>query len=305
MKSSKNHEYNKQPLVSLIVLTYNGKEDTIEFLESLKKTDYPNYEIIVVDNASTDGTTEAVIKKFKNIKVIENKKNLGFAGGMNSGIKESKGKYVVLLNNDFVASQKEWLSLLVNAVESDDIVGIAIPMILYYDTDIIESLGKTMPGIFTKLISTTFLLGHKKKDKGQFREKIEIVAGNGLVRRDVFEDIGLLDEKMFIYFEEMDFSFRARQAGYKVICEPRSKLWHKGSATIKEGSYFAIYHNYKNKIRFILKDYDSISKVFALSFNSIYYIFLIISYSLKGRPDLSKAVIDGVIWNFRNWKDYV
>lgn len=291
--------------VSIIVLTYNGKEDTLKFLESLKRTDYPNYEIIVVDNASTDGTVKAVRRDFPGVKIVENRKNLGFSGGMNAGVRKSRGKYVVLLNNDMIASQKEWLSLLVDAAEADEHVGIAIPMVLYYGTNRIESLGKVVPGFLTKITATTSLLSHNEKDSGQFKERIEIAAGNGLVRREVFERIGFLDEKMFVYFEETDFGYRARKAGYRIICEPRSKIWHRGSGTIRGGSYFAVYHSYKNKIRFILRNYGPVSKAIALLFNSAYYPFLVVSYALRGRPDLSKAVMDAVVWNLENWKDYV
>jgi len=303
MKAVKNGS--KRPLVSLIVLTYNGRDDTLAFLESLRCTDYTNYELILVDNASSDGTVEEVRSRFPGMKVVENDENLGFAGGMNVGVRESRGKYVVMLNNDMIAAQKEWLSLLVDAAEADERIGIAIPMVLYYGTDKIESLGKAVPNFLTKITATTSLLAHKEKDRGQFKEIVDIAAGNGLVRHDLFDRIGFLDEKMFIYFEETDFSYRARKSGYRIVCEPKSKIWHKGSATIKEGSYFAVYHGYKNKIRFILKDYDGFSKIVALLFNAAYYPFLVVKYVLKGRLELSRAVIDGVAWNLRNWKDYV
>jgi len=295
----------KRPLVSLIVLTYNGKEDTLAFLESLACTDYPNYELILVDNASSDGTAEAARSRFPNARVIENGENLGFAGGMNVGARESRGKYVVMLNNDMIAAQKEWLSLLVDAAEADERIAVAIPMVLYRETNKIESLGKVVPNFFTKITAITTLLAHMEEDTGQFTEIIDVDSGNGLVRRDVFEKMGGFDEKMFIYFEETDFSFRVRKAGYRVVCMPRSKIWHEGSGTIKEGSYFAVYHSYKNKIRFILKDYGLFSKAAALLFNAAYYPFLVVKYALKGRPELSRAVIDGVAWNLRNWKDYV
>jgi len=294
-----------RPLVSLIVLTYNGREDTLNFLQSLGCTDYPNYEIVLVDNASSDGTVEEARRRFRSVRIVENAENLGFAGGMNTGVRASHGKYVVMLNNDMIAAQKEWLSLLVDAVESDAHIGIAIPMVLYHGTNVIESLGKVVPDLLTKITATTSLLAHNEKDEGQFKEIVDIAAGNGLARRDLFDRIGFLDEKMFIYFEETDFSYRARKNGYRIVCEPRSKIWHRGSASIKEGSYFAVYHSYKNKIRFILKDYDVFSKVAAMMFNAAYYPFLVVKYALTGRTDLSRAVINGVAWNLNNLKDYL
>jgi hypothetical protein len=296
----------KRKLVSLIILNYNGKNHTLEFLKSLKKTDYPNYEIIVVDNASTDGSIAAIRKRFPHVKIVANKENIGAPAGRNSGIRVAKGEYIVTLDNDMYVNQKNWLTLLVDAAESDEKIGIVIPMLLYYRTNKIQSVGQIAPNLLTKITSTTFLWGAGEMDRGQFSEINDIAAGNGLIKKKVIKKVGLLDEKTFIYFDETDFCYRAKRAGYRVVSQPNSKIWHKGSATIKSRSYFAIYHNYKNKIRFILKNYDFFTKFLALTFNLIfYYNFLIIIYVLKGRFDLSKAIIDGVAWNIKNWKDYL
>lgn len=301
----KSKKRSKRDLVSLIILNYNGKDDTIEFLQSLKRTDYPNYEIIVVDNASTDGSVEAIRKNFPRVKIVKNKKNLGFAGGINSGIRKSKGKYVVISDNDRYVSQKEWLSLLVDVAESDEKIGIVVPMLLYYRTNTIQSIGQVAPNILTKITSVTFLLGLGEKDKGQFSKIIDIAAGNGLIKREVLEKIGLFDEKMLRYFEETDLCYRAKKIGYRIVSEPRSKMWHKGSATINAKSHLSIYENYKNKLRFILKNYDILTKFFAIKFNLIYYCYLIINYTLSNKHYLSMAIINGVIWNLKNWRDYV
>jgi GT2 family glycosyltransferase len=295
----------RKKLVSLIILNYNGKKDTIEFLRSLKKTDYPNYEIIVVDNGSTDGSPQVIKRKFPYVKLIENKKNLGFAGGMNSGIKKSRGEYIVTLDNDRFIIQKEWLSLLVETAEYDKKIGVVIPMLLRYGTNKIQGW-QVAPNFLTKITSVTFLFGAGKKDRGQFSKIVDIAAGNGLFKKEVLEKVGLFDEKMFNYFEETDLCYRIKKAGYRVVLQPKSKMWHKGSSTIKPKSYFAIYHSYKNKIRFILKNYDFLTKFFALLFNlGIYYEFLILWYALRGRSNLSKAVFDGIMWNIKNWKDYM
>jgi len=297
----------KKKLVSLIILNYNGKKDTIEFLRSLKKTDYPNYEIIVVDNGSTDGSPQVIKRKFPHVKLIKNKKNLGFAGGMNSGVKRSNGDYVVILDNDRCINKSDWLSLLVQTAESDKKIGVVVPMLLDYKTKKIQSLGLIAPNFLARIIFTPYIFKPRdKQDRGQFSQVIDIEAGNGLIKREVIKKVGLFDEKMFNYFEETDLCYRIKKAGYRVVLQPKSKMWHKGSSTIKPHSYFAIYHNYKNKIRFILKNYDFLTKFFALLFNlGIYYEFLILWYALKGRSDLSKAVFDGIMWNIKNWKDYV
>lgn len=302
MKGSKRRA--KRALVSLIILNYNGKADTLEFLKSIKKTDYPNYEIIVVDNASTDGSVAAIRKKFPKVKIVQNKENLGFSAGMNPGIRKSKGKYVVIMDNDRYVFQKEWLSHLVDAVESDQKIGMVIPMLLYYRTNTIQLVGQVAP-LSAKITSATYLLGLEEEDKDQFSKIFDIVAGNGLIKKEVLKKIGLFDEKMRRYFDETDLCYRARAAGYRVVAQPKSKMWHKGSATINARSYFSIYENYKNKIRYILKNYGPFTKPLAIGFNFFYYIYLIMFFALTNRPRLSKAMIDGVVWNCKNWKDYV
>ena len=297
-------KHSKRALVSLIILNYNGKDDSLEFLESIKKTDYQNYEIVVVDNASTDGSVEAIRENFPKVKIVENKKNLGFSAGMNSGIRKSKGKYVVIMDNDRYIFQKEWLSLLVEAAESDEKIGIVIPMLLYYRTNTIQLVGQVAP-LSTKITSATFLLGLNEEDKGQFSDVFDIVAGNGLIKKEVLEKIGLFDEKMCRYFEETDLCYRAKRSGYRTVAQPRSKMWHKGSATINARSYFSIYENYKNKLRYILKNYGPFTKTLAIGFNLVYYSYLMLFYALTNRLRLSKCIIDGIVWNFKNWKDYI
>jgi GT2 family glycosyltransferase len=295
----------KKKLVSLVIVNYNGKGDSIELLESLKMTDYPNYEIIFVDNASADDSVQVIKRKFPYAKIVENKENLGYAGGMNRGIQASKGDYIVLLNNDMVVFQKDWLTKLVDVAESDEKIGVVRGLFLYYKTDVIDTIGQMERNAVLRLINPYLPLFKREKYDGVFREFVEISGGNGLVKRKVFDTVGLLDEKMFIYFEEIDFCHRAGKAGFKMVSITSSKLWHKGSNTIRKNTYFSTFHNYKNKLRFYLKNYDPISKMFAMILNLSFYMGLMVFYAAKGRYDLSKALRDAIYWNILNWRDYV
>jgi len=291
------------PLVSIVILNWDGKEDTIELLNSLRKTTYKNYEVIVVDQGSRDGSVNAIRNKFGGVKIIQNKENVGFAAGNNIGIKNGRGDYFFLMNNDMVV-HKDWLSELVKVAESNKEFGIVGSMILFYDKpDTIDRLGSIESN---RITGSVIPYARNIKYRGQFTESLETHFLNGLIRRDVIKKIGLYDEKMFAGgFEEVDFCNRARKAGYKTIVVPTSKLWHKGSRTIKRGSYFLIFNSYKNKLRYILKNYGMLEKILALSFNLAYYCFKVFNFLYQTRPDLSKAMINAVLWNIKNYRDYM
>jgi GT2 family glycosyltransferase len=231
--------------------------------------------------------------------------NVGFAAGMNVGIAQSRGDYVITFDNDRIVKDPGWLKRLVITAESDERIGVVVPMLLFYGTNKIQSVGQVSPDFITRVTTCTRLSGNGLDDTGQFDSPLDIAAGNGLFRRSALDEVGLFDEKMFCYFEETDLCFRLARAGYKILGEPRSKTWHKGSSTTKVMSYFTIYHTYKNKIRFIIKNYALLDRTVALAFNSVYYAFLIVKFALGMRPDLSVAMAEAVWWNLKNWKDYI
>ena len=197
--------------VSIIVLNWNGKELTRACLKSiLKNTRYPNYEIIVVDNGSIDGSVEMLEKEFPQVKLIKNKENKGFAGGNNQAMEIAEGDYFFLLNNDTLVT-KGWLEKAVEIMESDNRVA---------------SVGSTLlpPG--------APLNGVGGKDK----ERDTVCGAAMLMKRKVVERIGALDADNFspIYGEETDWNYRARNIGYKVIETQKSKVIHIGSVATKK-----------------------------------------------------------------------
>jgi GT2 family glycosyltransferase len=242
--------------VAIVILNWNGYKDTKECLDSLKKIDYSNYEIIVVDNGSIDGSAEKIEREFPYVKLIRNSDNLGFAEGNNVGIREAmKGSpdYVLLLNNDVIVD-KGFLSELIDVAEKDPSIGIVGPKIYYYDEpDRIWLLGTKIELIRNKLI------GYREVDKGQYDRIMEfdtMIGACFLIKRSVIAKIGFLDPDYFLKEEETDFSIRAGDAGFKNIYVPTSKVWHKvASATQGEDSPYNLYYASRNLLLMYKKNH--------------------------------------------------
>lgn len=239
----------KKPKVSLIVLSYNGINLTLEVLECISKLEIEglNIETIVVDNASKDKTFEN-LKDYKltnmPFKIIRNKENLGFAGGNNLGIKDAlkrKANYIILLNNDIFFTN-EIISVLVKEALKDKKIGLISPKMyfakgyeFYKDRYKKEDLGKVIwyaGGIIDKDNVYSSHKGVDEIDKDQFNKQEETDFINGacvLINSKLIKEIGLLDEKLFLYWEDVDYSQRARKVGWKVVYTPKTKLWHKVS----------------------------------------------------------------------------
>jgi GT2 family glycosyltransferase len=240
------------PLVYVIVLTWNGKADILECLKSLQNLAYPNTKILVVDNASEDGTAEAIHSLFPGFELICNGSNLRFARGNNVGIDYSLRRgadYVLLLNNDTVADH-DFLSHLVETAESDKKIGIVGPKIYYYDKPRrIWFAGGTI-NWWTGGVAHA---GIREEDKGKYDVTTEVDYITGccmLVKREVIDAVGMLDARYHMYVEDVDWCVRAMRAGYKLVYVPSSKVWHKLSASTKGHlSWFKNWNKLKSRLR--------------------------------------------------------
>jgi len=242
-----------QSLVEIIILNWNGKDDTLECLRSLSKINYKNKIITVVDNASTDGSLGAIKVEFPNLNIIENDSNLRYAGGNNVAISnglKGEASLFLILNNDTILNEN-FLDFLVKTVESDQYFGITVPKIYYH-----EDMGKIWyAGGFVNFITgNIYHRGIRKTDTEGFDRSGEVDYATGccmLIKRAVFEKIGFLDEGYYIYGEDVDFSFRARKAGYKVVFEPQSFIWHKVSSATGGGlTTYKIQNRIRSNFRF-------------------------------------------------------
>jgi GT2 family glycosyltransferase len=209
-------------LVSIIVTNWNGERYLGKCLDSLLAQTYHGYEIIVVDNASTDKSTDIVKKYGSQIRLVINKENLGFAAGSNAGIRASRGELIVLFNNDAVADSA-WLAALVRGIDEPPEADIVSGIIYYYDPgDVIWCDA----GRVDLITGFSWHAGQHRKSVPS-PEEIDYFPGCALmIRKTVFDQIGLLDERFFLYAEDPDFCLRAKQAGFKLKLVPGARVRH-------------------------------------------------------------------------------
>ena len=221
---------NEKSLISIIVLNYNAGELLLNCINSLKKSTYQNIEILVVDNISSDDSHTKCKKQFPDIKLIQNRKNLGYCGGNNVGIKEAKGKFIVILNPDTIV-EENWLDEMFNAFnEFGD--GLYQPKIISLnESDIIQSTGNMI-----HVFGFGFARDKGKKiiEKKEEIEKIGYASGTCLfTTKKVLEKVGLLDEFLFLYHDDLDLGWRAAQIGINSYYVPKSKIFHAESYSLK------------------------------------------------------------------------
>ncbi len=230
--------------VAVIVPNWNGVDELAECLDSLLAQTY-EARIIVVDNGSVDGSLD-LLSKYSSIELIKHTKNLGYAGGVNPGFKraiELGLDYAAPFNNDAVAD-KDWLKHLVDALDSDPKVGIVTSKILNQDGTQIDSTGD-----YYTIWGLPYPRGRGETDIDKYDDRTEIFAASGgasLYRVKMLEQIGLLDQAFFAYYEDVDLSFRAQLAGWKVRFAPKAVVHHKISVTSNKIKGFATYQTVKN-----------------------------------------------------------
>lgn len=222
----------KYPLVYILTLSWNQCADTLECLASLQKTSYPNYRLLVVDNHSTDGSVEAITQCFPRVEVIANRQNIGFAAAANRGIEHALchgAEYVFLLNNDTIVEPTTLEEMVSQAMALD--VGMVAPKIYYYaDPQRIWSVGSHRHPLTLEKMRG----GEDELDQGQWEDVVQLdfLTGCGLLLpRHFLEDVGLFDERFFIFYEDSDLCLRARKRGYRLLMTPKAKMWHKVSVS--------------------------------------------------------------------------
>lgn len=248
--------------VSVIILNWNGRDMTAKCLDNLRRQTLRDYETIVVENGSKDGSLEMLERDYAdypNLTVLPQPRNLGFDGGCNAGIRVAKGEFVALLNNDALP-EPDWLERLVAAM-ADSRVAICQPKVL--------QTPKTANGYLIDTAGDQYHIwgmphprGRDELDRGQYDKPEEIFAANAaaaLYRKTVFDRIGWFDEEFFAYYEDVDIAFRARLAGYTVWYEPRAVIYHQvgGTSGGKVSNPFTRYLMPKNLWYLYLKDMPS------------------------------------------------
>ncbi|MFC6765370.1 glycosyltransferase family 2 protein [Natrinema soli] len=293
-----------QPLVYGIVLNWNGYEDTVSCLDSLRQMKYDNFRIVVVDNGSEDGSGSRLDNEYQNVDVLFNRENRGFAGGMNTGIRfaiDSGADYVWVLNNDTVVpSDSNPVSHLIAPLMERPDIGITSPVILKHDTNLVW---------FWKAEVNSYTLNAKHVNQWEelddFSKKTkEVMTGYiplcaAMIDVDVINDVGLLNEQYFLYYEDVDFSMRVKKHGYELLTRTDTEVEHKvsqstGSNLDPLNSYYAA----RNRILFRREIDGTNSKIYFIISYLIWLVLLtghrIIHRKGEGLLALLRGTWDGI-----------
>lgn len=292
----------KYPRVSIIITNYNGGQVFRDCLVSVEKIDYPNFEVIIVDDGSKDDSFEKAKKaKWKaDFKFFKNKRNLGFAGANNRGYNESSGDYVLLLNNDTTVD-KRLLTKLVERLEIDLSIGVAQAKIHMMDDP------KYLDNAGAFLTKTGFLShwGFGKRDGKEYTKEREIFSAKGacmFIRRSIIEKLGLFDADYVSYMEETDFCWRVWLAGWRIIFFPKTFIHHKVGFTFSNQFNLVTvnYNSFKNRILMLYKCLGTknlfvifVPHILLVAGLGFYYLFTL-------QLDKAKMIYNSFAWNIKN-----
>jgi GT2 family glycosyltransferase len=289
----------KLPKVGVVILNHNGKALSERCLRSVMESPYPNKEIILVDNASTDGSVEYLRNSFPHVLILENSENLGVAGGRNRGFREAVrlgNDYILSLDND-ARIDRRLIEELVEVAESDARIGVVGPKTYSDDgSGTIQCAGGTIT--YTQNVCAERGLG--KTDRGQYDriEDMDYFPGFGfMARREVFERLKFLDETFYGYgHEDTDFCLRAAQSGFRVVYVPKAVMWHQGSATIGGYSPRKKYLEAVNSVYFVRK-YGTLRNCISYAFFAGFgLLYALVVQSLRGNHKSVFAKARG-IWD--------
>lgn len=283
-------------MVSIIIAHHNGYEILKNCITSLSKVKYENKEVIVVDNASNDGSVEEVKKEFPWIRVLRLEENKGFAGGNNEGVKIAKGEYILILNND-TEVEPDFLDWLVKTMEENKSIGVVQPKIKDLKAkEYFEYAGGS--GGFLDSLGYPFCRGRifftVEKDEGQYDDVQEITWASGacmLIKKSVIEELGLFDEKYFAHQEEIDFCWRVWRAGYRIVVQPKAIIYHLGGGTLPMYHPKKYFLNLRNNLFTLYKNLPATQIFWKLALR--FFFDLASSFlSIKLLPQVLKAWLE-------------
>jgi GT2 family glycosyltransferase len=279
-------------LVYIIILNWNGWQDTVECVDSCRKLTYPNFRILLVDNGSTDGSEGLLRERFPDLEFIQTGANLGFAGGNNVGMKYALDKgadYVWLLNNDTVVDG-DALAELVRVAASGEKTGIVGSKIYYLaEPRKIWFAG----GIWRTNKSYASHRGLNDVDAGQYNEVCEVDYITGcslLIKSRVIRDIGMMNEEYFLYWEEIDWNAAAARRGWKIVYVPRSMVWHRVSSSLQQQGYLQNRYTIRNCLRFFRR-YEP-ARLLPLF---CYIGFDAVKFYTRGQKDVARGYLHGMM----------
>ena len=279
------------PLVSIIIVNYNGKKFLSDCLISIFRQTYFPFEVIMVDNASHDDSIEYVRQNFPEVKVFTQSANRGFAGGTNAGIGQAKGEFILTLNNDTIVTL-DFIDELAKPMVSDPLVGMCASKMIFSDGRINST------AICISRSGAAWDRGMGEPDHGQYDVAEEVFgpcAGAALYRRTMLDEIGLFDEDFFLYMEDVDLAFRAQLSGWKCMYVPSARVIHVHGGTTEPGSDTSVYYGNRNLLWYAVKNFPKRTLLIFIPWIIGRNIAIIPYYFFKGKGGaIIKAKVDSV-----------
>ena len=272
------------PIVSIIIPHWNGIDVLSECIDSLKGSTFDSFEIIVSDNASSDGSQAWIVENHPDVILLENDNNYGYAGGCNRGVNVAKGEFILFLNNDTIQNPN-WLDPLIDRMKGDESIAAIQPKILnYYNRKIFDYAGGS--GGHLDLFCFPFARGrvflNQEEDLGQYDNAKRCFWASGtamIVRKDLFKAAGKFDETFFAHMEEIDLCWRFQAMGYEVWAEPRSVVYHKNAVSLPMHTHRKYYLNHRNSLLMLFGNY-SIPVAFYVGFIRLILEFTALGYAI-------------------------
>lgn len=290
------------PLISIITLNYNQADITCAFLESTRSLQYPHYEILVCDMASeVDPTAQITRGNYPYTRVLRSKKNLGFAGGNNWGMRQAIGEFFFIVNNDTEVTP-DLLNKLIKPFYEQSDIGVTCPKIKYFSNpNIIQYAGFNPMNVYT---GRTTSIGSMEEDRGQYDEPRSTSAAHGcamMVKKEILERVGMFAEKFFLYYEEWDWSARITRANYKIWYTADAEIYHKESLTVGKTNPIKTYYLTRNRILYMRRN----SNLFQFGVFTMVFAFFVIPktvFTFFFRKEFLQLryFLKGILWNLRS-----
>ena len=290
------------PLLSIVTINYNQAEITRQFLESAGSLTYPNYEIIVVDNASEPSLhTQLNATSYPHLQIVRSEVNLGFTGGNNLGIERARGDYFFIVNNDTELTPA-LLETLLQPFAENERIGVVCPKIYFFDQPRhVQYAGYNAMNMFT---GTATLVGYNQPDSEQYNTPGPTNFAHGcamLVSKEVINKVGRFAERFFLYYEELDWSQRILDAGFIIYYQPSATILHKESVSVGRNSPLRTYYMTRNRILFVRRHGSWFQRLVFYAFFAAFVLPKhVLSYIFTGQFIHARAFLRGVLWNFRS-----
>lgn len=286
---------NNYPKVSVVIIHWNKVEYLQKFLPSVVASQYPNLEIVLADNHSSDESVRFIEENYPQIKIVQNGYNYGYAGGYNQALKHVDADYYILLNNDIEVTEN-WILPVIEAMEIDEKIVAAQPKMLQYNNKTHFEYAGAAGGFIDKfgyVFCKGRLFENCEEDKNQYNEITEVFWATGaclFIKAKAFHEVEGFDANFFAHMEEVDLCWRLQLLGYKIITVPQSHVYHLGGGTLSKLSDKKTFLNFRNSLIMMLKNLPFYQALWLIPFRHFLDLLSSVFFLINGFPKHSLAI---------------